>query len=138
MESALRREGAVSQWNAVAAGIAAGDERWSVVLRLIAAEYPYCTMSGVHVADGCIIACEGIQSSFVFNGSDSDGATVEPTFDGYWKSLRALCAKLGSGRLAEIRFSRGRPVSARMNAGGRRFRRLVIKVPAALERSPMS
>jgi hypothetical protein len=95
-------------------------------------------MSGVHVAEGCIVACEGIQSSFVFSGVDADASPAEPAFDAHWKSLRALCAKLGSGRLAEIRFSRGRPVSAQMNAGGRRFRRLLVKVPAASESSPMS
>lgn len=138
MEHAFRQAGRNTQWEAVAAGIAAGDDRWSGVLRLIASEYPYCTMSGVHVVEGCIVACEGIQSSFVFGGADAAASPAEPAFDAHWKSLRALCAKLGSGRLAEIRFSRGRPVSARMNAGGRRFRRLVVKVPAASEPSPMS
>jgi len=138
MERISRQGVPAAQWEAVAAGIAAGDDRWSVVLRLIAAEYPYCTMSGVHVVEGCIVACEGIQSSFVFSGADAEASPAEPAFDAHWKSLRALCAKLGSGRLAEIRFSRGRPVSAQMNAGGRRFRRLVVKVPAASESSPMS
>ena len=103
MERAFRQEGRNTQWEAVAAGIAAGDDRWSGVLKLIASEYPYCTMSGVHVVEGCIVACEGIQSSFVFGGADAVALPAEPAFDAHWKSLRVLCAKLGSGRLAEIR-----------------------------------
>ena len=74
MERAFRQEGRITQWEAVAAGIAAGDDRWSGVLRLIASEYPYCTMSGVHVVEGCIVACEGIQSSFVFSGADAEAS----------------------------------------------------------------
>lgn len=122
----------------VVAGLSAGDDRWSGMLRLIASEYPFCTMSGVHVVEGCIVACEGVQRSFVFGASDAAAMPAEPAFDAHWKALQELCAKIGSGRLAEVRFSRGRPVSARMSEGGRRFRRLVVKVPPTSERSPMS
>ena len=138
MERISRQEVPAAQWKAVAAGIAAGDDRWPGMLKLIASEYPYCTMNGVHVVEGCIVACEGIQKSFVFSGSDAAAISSEPEFDGHWKALQALCAKLGSGRLAEIRFSRGRPVSARMNEGGRRFRRLVVKSAPPSKDSPMS
>ncbi len=126
----------VGKADVVAAGLKAGDDRWSGMLRLIATEYPFCTMSGVHVVEGCIVACEGVQKSFVFNGSDAAAEPAEPQFDAHWKALQALCVKIGSGRLAEIRFSRGRPVSARMNEGGRRFRRLAVKT--APERPHMS
>lgn len=132
-------QGVVTKSEVFAAGIPAGDDRWSGMLRLVASEYPFCTMSGVHLAEGCIVACEGIQRSFVFSGSDASVASAEPAFDAHWKALQELCAKIGSGRLAEIRFSRGRPVSARMSEGGRRFRRLVVKTaPQNKERSPMS
>jgi len=100
-------------------GPAGGDDRWSGMLRLIASEYPFCTMNGVHIVDGCVVACEGIQRSFVFGGSDAAAAPQEPSFDAHWLALRALCAKIGSGRLAEIRFSR-------------------IVVPQNTERTPMS
>ena len=119
-------------------GFAGEDDRWPGMLKLIASEYPYCTMNGVHVVEGCIVACEGIQKSFVFSGSDAAAIPLEPEFDGHWQALQALCAKLGSGRLAEIRFSRGRPVSARMNESGRRFRRLVVKSAPQSKDSPMS
>lgn len=134
MERALNSSTVGKSEAVIAAGFAGGD-RWSGMLRLIASEYPFCTMSGVHVVDGCIVACEGVQRSFVFGASDAVAMPAEPAFDAYWKALQALCAKIGSGRLAEIRFSRGRPVSARMNEGGRRFRRLTVKIE---ERSPMS
>ena len=103
------------------------DGRWAGMLMLVASEYPYCTMHGVHVMDGCIVACEGIQKSFVFGFQDGATADAEPNFDAHWLALRALCARVGSGRLAEIRFSRGRPVIARVSEGGRRFRRLIMK-----------
>ena len=134
MERAYSRD-AVEPLDVRAAGLQAGADRWSAMLKLMAAEYPYCTMQGVHVEDGVIVACEGIQQSFVFGTAD---APPEPaTFDGHWRALRDLCAKIGYGRLAEIRFSRGRPVSARMNEGGRRYRRLTAKT-AGVERPPMS
>lgn len=135
MESAHSRTAVKPLDVQAAAGLAAAGDRWSVMLKVMALEYPYCTMQGVHIEDGAIVACEGIQQSFVFGAVDAP--PEEPSFDGHWQALRALCAKLGSGRLAEIRFSRGRPVSARMNEGGRRFRRLVVKTPRDKERSPM-
>lgn len=136
MERAYSREGVKTLDVRTAAGMAAGMDRWSAMLKLMAVEYPYCTMQGVHVEGGEIVACEGIQQSFVFGAADAP--TEAPTFDGHWRALRELCAKLGSGRLAEIRFSRGRPVSARMNANGRRFRRLAVKIASASERPTMS
>lgn len=135
MESAHSRAAVKTLDVRAAAGLAPGEDRWTAMLKLMAAEYPYCTMQGVHVEDGMIVACEGIQQSFVFGAADAP--PEEPSFDGHWRALRDLCAKIGSGRLAEIRFCRGRPVSARMNEGGRRFRRLVVKTPAK-ERPPMS
>lgn len=106
------------------------ESLWTEMVRLVAAEYPYCTMHGVHVADGVIVACEGVQRSFAFGGDEAVEAAVHPAFDAHWKALEALCANMGSGRLVELRFSRGRPVSARTSESGRRFRRIVGK-PAA-------
>ncbi len=129
---------AVGKPEVVVAGLGGGYDCWPGMLKLIASEYPYCTMNGVHVVEGCIVACEGIQKSFVFSGSDATATSSEPEFDGHWKALQALCIKLGSGRLAEIRFSRGRPVSARMNESGRRFRRLIVKTAPQCKDAPMS
>ena len=136
MERAYRSDAVESLDVRAAASLSAGGDRWSAMLKLMAAEYPYCTMQGVHVENGLIVACEGIQHSFVFGAADAPPA--EPSFDGHWRALRDLCAKIGYGRLAEIRFSRGRPVSARMNEGGRRFRRLVVKAEGKPVRHPMS
>jgi len=136
MERVYSQRGAEKLIVPAVAGLTVGDDRWSAMLRLIASEYPFCTMNGVHVVDGCIVACEGVQRSFVFGGSDAAAALQEPSFDAHWLALRALCAKIGSGRLAEIRFSRGRPVGARMSEGGRRFRRIVV--PQNTEPKPMS
>lgn len=137
MESAHSRAAVKTLDVRAAVGLAPCEDRWAAMLKLMAAEYPYCTMQGVHIEGGVIVACEGIQQSFVFGAVDLPPA--EPSFDGHWRALRDLCVKLGSGRLAEIRFSRGRPVSARMNEGGRRFRRLVAKtLPQDKRLSPMS
>lgn len=103
------------------------DSRWAGLLKLVASEYPYCTMFGVHVVDGCVVSCEGVQRSFLFDAGDAAAQAVEPAFDAHWKALEALCVKLGSGRLAELRFSRGRPMNARTSEGGRRFKRLLTK-----------
>lgn len=96
--------------------------RWSEMARLVATEYPYCTMQGVRVADGMIVACEGLQRSVSFK-SGENVEVAQPGLDAHWKALDTLCARMGSGRLAELRFSGGRPVSARTSEGGRRFRR---------------
>jgi len=136
MERVYSQRGAEKLIVPAVAGLTVGDDRWSAMLRLIASEYPFCTMNGVHVVDGCIVACEGVQRSFVFGGSDAAAAPQEPSFDAHWLALRALCAKIGSGRLAEIRFSCGRPIGARMSEGGRRFRRIVV--PQNTEPTPMS
>jgi hypothetical protein len=129
---------AVKDTDAPLAGIERiGEDHWGRTLKLIADKYPYCTMHGVHVEEGCIVAYEGVQISFVFVDGHSDIAD-KPAFDSHWKALKALCAKVGFGRLAEIRFSRGRPVGAKMQEGGRRLRKLVAKADQQKERSPMS
>jgi hypothetical protein len=110
--------------------------RWSEMARLVTAEYPYCTMQGVRVADGMIVACEGLQRSFSFKPVEAV-EVVEPGLDAHWKALDALCVRMGSGRLAELRFSGGRPVSARTSEGGRRFRRAEDK-PVAKEHDLLS
>ena len=110
-------------------------DQWTATLKLVADEYPFCTMHGVHIEDGCIVAYEGVQISFVF-GENLSAARAEPRFDANWQALKALCAKIKFGRLAELRFSEGRPVGAKVNAGGRRLRRLAPK--AVKERGPMS
>ena len=118
--------------------VAVQGDRWAGLLKVVASEYPYCTMHGVHIEDGCVVACEGVERSFLFGSADAEPA-IESAFDAPWKALQALCAKVGSGRFAELRFSRGRPVSARSSEGGRRFRRLVAKAePQGKERSLMS
>jgi hypothetical protein len=114
-----------------------GDEHWAKILKIVSDKYPYCTMHGVHVEEGCIVAYEGVQISFVF-GEGVAAAAIEPAFDGNWQALKSLCAKIGFGRLAEIRFSRGRPVGAKMTEGGRRLRRLAAKDAPSKGRTPMS
>lgn len=100
------------------------DDQWGYLFRLICSEYPYCTMYGVNILDGSIVSCENIQRSLTFGPGDVESAEA-PRFDEFWEALRALCARTRTGRLAELRFNRGRPVSAKTSENGRRFRRLV-------------
>ena len=108
------------------------SDQWTHLLRLVSAEYPYCTMHGVNIVDGNIVSCENVQQSLTF-GPQEEGAAGpdEPEFDDHWTALKALCASIKTGRLVELRFSQGRPVSARKSEGGRRFRRLVTKADRA-------
>lgn len=99
---------------------------WRYLLRLVSAEYPYCTMYGVHIVDGNIVSCENIQRSLLF-GPAGEANVPEPVFDEYWDALKALCGQIKAGTLMELHFSVGRPVSARKSEGGRRFRRLLQK-----------
>lgn len=138
MDSASGLNGVDKSAACVAGLVGMKGVRWSGMLKLVSDKYPYCTMHGVHVVDGCIVACEGIQISFVFGGSGVSKTTPTPLFDSHWEALKKLCAKIGSGRLAEVRFSQGRPVAAKMNEGGRRFRRLMTKPNAIEDRSSMS
>ncbi|MBI2787290.1 MAG: hypothetical protein HYX59_01285 [Elusimicrobia bacterium] len=101
-----------------------GRSQWSYLLALVCSEYAYCTMYGVNIVDGNIVSCENIQRSLTF-GPASAGGEAAPTFDEYWDALRTLCFRVRNGRLAELRFNRGRPISAKTSEGGRRFKRLV-------------
>ena len=104
----------------------ANSDQWRYVFTLIWSEYAYCTMFGVNVLDGNIVSCDNIQRSLTFGPSAAGSAEV-PKFDEFWEALQTLCGGIRTGRLAELRFNRGKPVSAKTSEGGRRFRRLVRK-----------
>jgi len=100
------------------------SDPWRYLLRLVAAEYPYCTMYGVNIVGGNIVSCENIQRSLLF-GPEGGRSASEPAFDEYWEALKELCGKVKAGTLIELHFNQSRPVSARKSEGGRRFRRLL-------------
>lgn len=100
------------------------SDPWRYLLRLVAAEYPYCTMYGVNIVDGNIVSCQNIQRSLLF-GPEGGRNASEPVFDEYWEALKELCGKVKAGTLIELHFNQSRPVSARKSEGGRRFRRLL-------------
>lgn len=104
----------------------ANSDQWRYLFTLIWSEYAYCTMYGVNVVDGNIVSCDNIQRSLTF-GSSATGRAEVPDFDEFWEALQTLCSGIRTGRLAELRFNRGKPVSAKTSEGGRRFRRLVRK-----------
>lgn len=101
-----------------------GDVQWRQLMTLVWSEYAYCTMYGIDVVDGNIVGCSEIRRNLVFGPAAADAAEP-PTFDEYWQALRTMCGRIHNGRLAELRFNRGRPVAARTSEGGRRFKRLV-------------
>lgn len=103
-----------------------GSDPWRELLRLVWSEYAYCTMYGVNIVDGNIISCGNIQRSLTFAPAPA-GEAPEPAFDEFWIALRTLCGRIRNGRLAELRFNRGRPISAKTSEGGRRFKRLVME-----------
>lgn len=113
----LQREGVPS-----VTGVGSGQ--WGYLLALVCSEYAYCTMYGVNIVDGNIVSCENIQRSLTF-GPEPAGAPAAPVFDEYWDALRTLSGRVRNGRLAELRFNRGRPISAKTSEGGRRFKRLI-------------
>lgn len=99
------------------------NDRWENLVELIWEDYPYCTMYGVNIVDGNIISYNNLQRSLNFRPG---GASTEPKplFDDYWRALQTLCLSVGTGRLAELEFNRGRPIAARTDEGGRRIKRL--------------
>jgi hypothetical protein len=99
-----------------------GHENWLAFLNLVRREYPYCTMYGVHVAGGAIVSCENVQRSLVFDDETAPAASSE-LFDRKWQVLEAFCTRMGSGRLAELKFNEAKPMTARTNEGARRFMR---------------
>lgn len=101
-----------------------GNDPWGDLLKLVWSEYSYCTMYGVNIVDGNVLSCENIQRSLTF-GPMPAGEASEPAFDEFWEALRILCGRIRNGRLAELRFNRGRPISAKTSEGGRRFKRLL-------------
>ena len=107
-------------------------ERWMELLKLVNDEFPYCTMYGVHVVDGSITACEQIQRSLMF-GNDRKGSTeiLPEQFDMKWQALEALCLKIGTGRLIELKFHDAKPVIAITKEGGRRFKGILKKLSRA-------
>ena len=42
-------------------------------------------------------------------------------FDARWQALEALCRRIGSSPLMEVKFSDARPMNARTSERGRRF-----------------
>lgn len=100
------------------------SDQWGYLLSLVCSEYAYCTMYGVNIVDGNIVSSENIQRTLTFGPTSTD-APIAPAFDEYWVALRIICARIRNGRLAELRFHRGRPISAKTSEGGRRFKRLV-------------
>lgn len=102
----------------------ASSDQWRYLLTLVCSEYAYCTMYGVNIVDGNIVSCANIQRSLTFGPAPADTAAT-PTFDEYWQALQTLCGRIRNGHLAELRFNRGKPVSARTSEGGRRFKRLL-------------
>jgi hypothetical protein len=99
---------------------------WPDLRRLIFSEYRYCTMYDVNIVDGNIVSCRNIQQSLTFGPAEAR-SDATPIFDSYWGALKELCGKIRTGCLLELRFSEGRPVSARRSEGGRRFRRFLAK-----------
>lgn len=105
-------------------------ENWLAFMSQVRKDYPYCTMFGVHVAAGVITSCENIQRSLLFGGPDNAlGKAGHELFDTNWEALEALCSRAWTGRLAEVKFTDGRPTSARTAEGGRRFKSLARKAP---------
>lgn len=102
-----------------------GDQ-WDYLFRLICSEYSYCTLYGVNIVDGNIISCDNIQRSLTF-GPSSLKSSNSPRFDEFWQALKELCVHIRNGRLAELRFNRGKPVSAKTEESGRKFRRFLAK-----------
>lgn len=98
-------------------------ERWLAFMRQIRKDYAYCTMFGVQVTEGVITACENIQRSLLFSGPEDRAGRGDPElFDAHWEALEALCARTWTGRLAELKFCDGLPISGRTTEGGRRFK----------------
>lgn len=107
-------------------------ERWLELLKLVREDYPYCTMYGVNVVDGAIISCEQIQRSLVFGDQRGvPGESPSSLFDMKWQALEALCLKIGTGRLVELKFHDAKPVIATTTEGGRRFKGILKKLTKA-------
>lgn len=99
------------------------SDHWRELVKLIWSEYAFSTMYGVNVVNGTIISYNNVQRNFTFSPGGGE-KPQEPTFDDYWRALQALCLRLGTGRLAEVKFVSGRPIAARTDEGGRRLKRL--------------
>ena len=134
-ESLLRVGSASSRHSRPHAAISAQDvveqalrqkpphESWLALMDLVRKEYPYCTMYDVHVSGGAIVSCEDIQRSLVFGEDKAAPAADLDLFDRRWQALEAFCARMGSGRLVELKFIDAKPMAARTREGRRRFRR---------------
>ena len=100
-------------------------EHWLGLMRLVHREYRYSTMYGVHIAGGVIVSCDNIQRSLVFGDASAMSAEAgDELFDAKWQALEALCGRIGSGQLLEVKFSESRPITARTSERGRRFKRV--------------
>ena len=105
-------------------------EGWLALMDLVRKEYPYCTMYDVHICEGTIVSCENIQRSLVFGEDEAAPAAAPELFDRKWQALEAFCARMGTGRLVEIKFKDAKPMTARTAEGRRRFKRFQSKEDA--------
>ncbi|MBI5239117.1 MAG: hypothetical protein HY926_01460 [Elusimicrobia bacterium] len=98
-------------------------ERWVILMRHVRGQYPHGIMYGVNVADGIIVSCDKLQPCLSLEPSPAAGDGAGKAFDANWEKLEALCGRMGTGRLSELRFNEGRPVSVLPPARGWRFGR---------------
>lgn len=120
--AARRFNGGIRRAVATGYGHPDGDQ-WQYLRRLVATEYPFCTMLGVNVAGGAIVSCDNIQQRLAFGPAKA--AAVDAAFDDRWRALKDLCGKIKTGRIAELTFIHGRPVEGQRSVGARRFKRLL-------------
>lgn len=104
--------------------------QWRFLQELVASEYSFSTMYNVDIVDGQIVGCARIERSMLFGSAKADISVNQPHQES-WNALRNVCENIRNGRLSELRFSAGRPTGAKVQTGGRRFRRAVDRQPTA-------
>ena len=91
-------------------------------MKLVREKFPHSIMYGVNISDGIITSCEKMQQNLLFGPSPAMKDGVKPAFDSNWQALEAVCRDIGTGQLAEVQFTDGRPIRAKTTPRGRRFR----------------
>jgi len=92
-------------------GLKEQKSSWTQFFMMIREQFPYSKMIGARIAGGVLIGYDRIQfTAILAPGQEPPDDLLPNDFDGQWKRLQRFCQVLQDCVIAEIHFTRGRPV----------------------------
>ncbi|MHB2027048.1 MAG: hypothetical protein ACYCPQ_10535 [Elusimicrobiota bacterium] len=95
------------------------EPSWAQFFLMIREQFPYSKMIGARIAGGTLVSYERIQfTAILAPGQEPPDDVLPDDFDSQWKRLRKFCQVLQACVIAEIHFTRARPVKMLFKKSG--------------------